>query len=91
MMGKYRFLYIFVAIVICVSINVVFSVEVKAADDDTVVQSEGGTTDTDVATTSEEGEKGPKTRPPGWDKGKKEGFADNEPRTPKPKASPSDE
>lgn len=90
MTGKYRFLYIFVAIAICVSINIVFSGEVKAAgDDDTVVQSEGGTTDT--GTTSEEGEEGPKTRPPGWDKGKKEGFADNEPRTPKPKASPSDE
>lgn len=89
MMGKYRFLYIFVAIVICVSINIVFSGEVKAADDDTVVQSEGGTTDTDPAATSEESEgRGPKTRPPGWDKGEKKGFDDD--NTPKPKPSPSE-
>jgi hypothetical protein len=88
MMGKYRFLYIFVAIVICVSINIVFSGEVKADDDDTVVQSEGGTTDTDPAATSEKSEgSGPKTRPPGWDKGKKKGFDDD---TPKPKPSPSE-
>ena len=89
MMGKYRFLYIFVVIAICVSINVVFSGEVKAAaDDDTVVQSEGGTTDTDPAATSEKSEgSGPKTRPPGWDKGEKKGFDDD---TPKPKPSPSE-
>ena len=100
MMGKYRFLYIFVAIVICVSINIVFSGEVKADDDDTVVQSEGGTTDTDPGEKGpkekppgwDEGE-GPKTRPPGWDKGEKKGFKDSDKpgeKTPKPKPSPSE-
>jgi hypothetical protein len=39
-MGKYRFLYIFISIVVCVCMNVMFSVKLKAAvkygDKDTV-------------------------------------------------------
>ncbi len=99
MKGKYRFLYIFVAIAICVSINVVFSGEVKAAgDDDTVILSVAATTDPGEKGPKErppgwdEGE-GPKTRPPGWEKGEKKGFKDSDKpgkRTPKPKPSPSE-
>ncbi len=89
MTGKYRFLYIFVVIAICMSISVVFSEKVKAAEgDDTVVQSESGTTDGDaLATDKDEEDAGKKDKPPGMDKGEKKGFEEGGPRG---NASPSE-
>ena len=95
MTGKFRFLYLFVAIVFCVSIVFMFSGKVKAADEDVSVESttspESGDPGIGHDIGKGEGHDKGDDRPPGWDndKGKKEGWDGDVPPGHK-KPSPSE-